>query len=121
MMPLGGAANEAASSKVPVDTPALFRIGIIPGDGTLIAGIHARTALNAVLELENDLTFIIILIAFCRTDIGRAVVRTDRIANVGVDENMRSGFGAPLIAVGNHTKTFGKGALLHSNSFIRLW
>lgn len=114
-MPTGGAAHKTASSKVPVDTPALFRIGVVPGNGTLIAGIHACAALNAVLELENDLTFIIVLVAFSRTDIGRAVVRADRIANVGLHQNMRSGVGAPLVAVSNQSKTFGKGSLHHSD------
>jgi len=90
--------------EMPIDAPTFFRIGIRPRYGTLITCIHAGPAFDAVFELKDNLSIVVVLVAFRRTNVRRAVVRAHRIANIGLDENMRPGIGAPLISVGDEAQ-----------------
>ena len=89
---------------MPVDAPTFFRIGIRPRYGTLITCIHASPAFDAIFELKDNLSVVVVLIAFGRTDVRRAVVRANRITYFGLDEDMRPGFGASLISVSHEAQ-----------------
>src|SRR5690625_7827195 len=75
-----------------------FRVGVGPGDGALVAGQHARAAFDAVFELEVHEPLVVFRVAFCRAHVRCAVVRTLRVADGGVDQNVRRGFAPALVA-----------------------
>jgi hypothetical protein len=59
------------------------------------------------------MALLVLEIALRRADVRRAVMRTLRIADRGVDEDVRLRLAAGLIAIGDETKAFGNAELLH--------
>src|SRR5690554_5667578 len=82
-------------------------VGVAPGDGALVAGVHAGPALDAVLELEVHEAALVDRVAVGRADVRRALVRADGVADRGVDEDVRLGVAAALVAVGDGAQPLG--------------
>jgi hypothetical protein len=95
-------------SEIPGDAPADFGIGIIPVDGSLVAGIHAGAALDTILYLEVHLAVFIHGIAICRTNIGGTFMRTDGITDIRINFNMGLNIRFGLVAVADKAESFGK-------------
>lgn len=101
------------SSEMPVHPASVFGVGIPPGDSPLITCVHTRTAFDTILKLEDYLAVIIILVALSRTNVRRAVMRTHRIADPRVDQDVWSGFTSRLVSVGDQTETLRYAESLH--------
>lgn len=82
---------------------------IAPRNGPLVAGEHAGAAFDAVLELEMNLAKLVHRVAVGRADVGRALVRTGAVANVGIDEDVRFRLAFALVAEAHCSEAFGDG------------
>src|SRR5690606_1690344 len=78
----------------------------------LVAGVHARPALDAVLELEVDAARLVFRVALRRAHVRRAVVGADRVADRRVDDDVRLRLGAALVAVADLAAALGDGKRL---------
>lgn len=87
-------------SHIPGNAKSRLRIWIIPGYGTLIASIHARSTLYAILHLKMYMPFVIQRIAVRRTHIGRSLMGARIVAYFCVDNNVRRRITAPLVSIG---------------------
>src|SRR5690606_2062616 len=74
--------------EVPVHPPPHLRVRVAPRHGALVAGVHARPALDAVLELEVDAARLVFRVALRRAHVRRAVVGADRVADRRVDDDV---------------------------------
>ncbi len=91
----------------------------MPGDCSLIAGIQARAALDAILELKMDIVCLIEGIAVGRAHIRRAFMRARGITDIRIDLDMSFGFTPPLIPVIDQPEPVRDGELLHKAVAIR--
>src|SRR5690625_8046920 len=63
----------------------------LPCYGSLIACVHTGAALYAIFYLKMHEALFIFCIAICRTDVGGAVVGTDRVADLCIHSDMEIG------------------------------
>ena len=73
----------------------------------MVAGVEAGATFDAVFELEVDHACFIHRVAIGRADVRGAFVGAATVADGSVDEDVGLGFGAPLVAVGDQTESFG--------------
>ncbi|MEX2601251.1 MAG: hypothetical protein WD355_06360 [Balneolaceae bacterium] len=86
-------------SEIPGNPSSGFRIGELPGDRTLVAGVHTGSALNTIFYLESDIARFIQGITVGRADVSGAFVGTDGITDLCIDLDMRFDIRPGLISV----------------------
>ncbi len=91
--------TNATLPKIPVHPATNFRVWVIPIHGALIAGIHAGTAFDAVLDLKMHFLVFVHGVAIGRADPNGTLMWAAAIADIGIYHNMRFNFAAALVAV----------------------
>lgn len=101
--------------QVPRHAASALRVGVVPGDGVLVAGVHAGAALDAVFELEMDVTAFIQRVAVGGAHVGGTLVRARCVADRRIDEDVWFGFTAALVAIGHLPQTLGNAQCFHNS------
>jgi hypothetical protein len=96
--------------------PAPF-LGIreTPRDGSLVARVQAGAAFDAILELEMDVVVFVDGVAAGGAHEMRRSVRTARVADLGIDQDVRFRIWAALVTVTDEAEAVLNGAgIVHS-------
>ena len=92
------------STKLPVHAAPLLGIRVTPRNRILVTGIHTRSTLDAVLELEVYPSLLVLGVAVSGTHIRGALVRASTVADVRVDLDVCPSNRTALVAVRDAAK-----------------
>ena len=85
--------------KIPVYPATNFRVRVIPIHRALITGVHAGTALDAILDLKMHFLAFVHRVAIGRAYPSGTFMRAAAVADIGIYDNMWLNFAPTLVAV----------------------
>jgi hypothetical protein len=107
-------------SVIPGYAAADFRVGKFPVYSSLIAGVHAGSALNTIFHLKVYVSILIHRIAIGRTNVCGTLVRAGGVTDLRIHHDMRFDVRFGLISVTDKPEAFGQSKDLHDDAGLMI-